>query len=182
MATISTATTLNYLANLLLTAQPATQPKLNRVFVNPPEALPQTDLPFAVVVYQQGENVRHRWRQFAYGTALFDYQVDVYFALGERTTEEDELASRLPDWAQALGNVLQTDITLGGNCCYIGPQDQEDIFDIEAMGAFSWGGVNFFGFKVSIEITEQYIPQAPVNLPTSPWTIDNTIAIPIKWN
>jgi hypothetical protein len=155
---MSEATVFSALASILSSGSVANiAPNLDknvitRIFEDPPEGLPDCDMPFIILF--KDPTAQHTVTIDSVTGGRHTYQVLIYLILGIAETPLPELHGRAKPWGSVIATLLNHNRDLNG-ACFAAWALGQDTITTYTSALLPWGsGVTYWGLRFSVTITE----------------------------
>lgn len=127
-----------------------------QVLVDPPENISAGDFPLAVLYLTPG--VENEFKINSEGAGYEHiYHVTMFIFLSVRTSGLADDHRRVINWPIPVYLALLNNMTLSGQCEYIGhKQGDLHLLDRPVWSVMQWGGGEYIGWKFPIWVTELY--------------------------
>lgn len=147
------AATLQRLAAILRTVDPAPEPPPMVVYADPKGAIALAEFP--CIILALSPQATHRISFHGEGIGRHTYTLGIWVLVGAPSASNlPELHSRVLPWPRAIATALMTDITLGGTVDQIGDPSGDDLFTY-TTGLIGWGKNDYFGLAIALGVQEK---------------------------
>lgn len=146
--------TIQRIADVLRTVDPAPEPPPMTVYKDPKAALSLGEFP--CIVLSLSPQATHQIAFHGEGIGKHTYTLGIWVLLGTWALSSlPELHSRVLPWPSAIATALMTDITLGGTVDQIGDTSGGDGFFTYTIGQIKWATGDYFGLSIELGVQEK---------------------------